>query len=103
MPAQTAEYVDTATCYDAKLDGQPVGRADNGHAAAAALGREDRPEFRGCRVRERFAGFRTSAAPVARTQAALGRVAVHAEGNGKGKFREKLKIEIFSFDFDFNL
>lgn len=87
MPAQTTEFVDTATGDDAKLDRQPVGRADCGHAAATALGREDRTEFGKRRHWERGVGFGPGTTAIARAQAALGRIAGHSKGHGKGKQR----------------
>lgn len=85
LPAQTAELVDTATGDDAELDRQPVGRAHRGHAATAALGREDRTQLRGRGLRQRVAGVRPGATAVARAPQTLGRVAGHAEGHGKSK------------------
>lgn len=85
LPAQTTEFVYTATGDDTKLHRQPVGRADSRHVATAALGREDRTELRERRVRQRVAGYGAGTAAVARAQAALGRFTRHAEGHGKSK------------------
>lgn len=85
LPAETAELVDPATGAHAELDRQPAGRAGRGHAAAATLRREDRPELRERRVRQRISGLGVSSATVARAAPALGRVSGHAQGHGEGK------------------
>lgn len=85
LPTKTAELVDPATGAHAELYRQPAGRAGRGHAAAATLRREDWPELRERRVRQRVSGHGVSSAPVARASTALGRVSGHAQGHGKGK------------------